>query len=1048
MRIGFILASIHTGSSLNVWPAVARQARLCSDTLFTFPGGRLGRQTDFEYLRNSVYAKAGSQMIDGLVIWGSSLSGTVGTEEVRAFCEKYQDKPLVTISSKTGDNPDVSFESYFNLKRLVIHMIRIHGARRIVFIRGPLNHFSSEARYKAYRDALKEEGVAFDRNLVTDPNAWNEGDKSISQILDERHLLGGKDFDTVIAASDLMAFSAARRLEAEGYVIPDDVRIGSFNDSLESRMMKVPASTVHMPYYQIGNQSYSILKKRMEGQHPDDMILDSPIVLRNSCGCSRNETVSRISCLKDLEDRLANVFWLNGLNIPPLKDFLSGKNVRKIAQRMFTDLVAANADLFDMNALMVFLRTCEFVPENVRAFACDEAALLLCETQSRAISSFRYESITRAKILNSLKCDLLCLQNASGIASVLKRHIPALGIHEAFIVLEQENGDSSLIAYYTDDEVGQEPRSFSSSKLLPQDLMENLKHHLYVVQPLFIENQSLGYAVVQTDTCDGTILEELRSTISSSLNSAMLFEQTNKAKDAAEKAQQERNELFANVAELLEDSLGNVKAGLADNLVFDEKKRKELQQYLVDATYMMNLALSKVGGLELNLRFLNPSGMLETVAGDCGIPYHSSSALPAVRGDEAKLSDCLKILVEYYISRQIKPEMLADFDINGLRITIILDRHDVSMADHLNDPDISYVRSIFQLHAALLSVESGRCMIRIPFTDISGQTVPCCENPVVIKFSPQLDVRIPGCEVLAIPVSELVSHMPGTKAGALAWDAKDAGFEDEYALRTLKETPEFSHLAFLCFNCPGGVTMDDVLQKAVQSEQKGPVLLLGAEPEGFNLWAPSNNVIEAGDFEKLKFLVQQTPASLIVSTKLLSVRQLNAIRGLEGVSCAVILLVSDSISLDYLSSIEGIPKILLSSPSITASEEFSIKIRSIICGTSMLPALTGSTVKKAQIYLSCHVRDQLSRWQVAEAVHVSEDYLTRIFKKELGISPWDYLNRCRIYLATRLLKETTLSINEVAGEAGFTDQAYFCRVFKKITGSSPGKIRSRKLKQS
>jgi AraC-like DNA-binding protein len=75
-------------------------------------------------------------------------------------------------------------------------------------------------------------------------------------------------------------------------------------------------------------------------------------------------------------------------------------------------------------------------------------------------------------------------------------------------------------------------------------------------------------------------------------------------------------------------------------------------------------------------------------------------------------------------------------------------------------------------------------------------------------------------------------------------------------------------------------------------------------------------------------------------------------------------------------------------------------------------------------------------------VNVSEDYLTRIFRKELGLSPWDYLNRYRIYLATILLKESTLTINEVASQTGFQDQAYFCRVFRKIKGCAPTKIRS------
>ena len=79
---------------------------------------------------------------------------------------------------------------------------------------------------------------------------------------------------------------------------------------------------------------------------------------------------------------------------------------------------------------------------------------------------------------------------------------------------------------------------------------------------------------------------------------------------------------------------------------------------------------------------------------------------------------------------------------------------------------------------------------------------------------------------------------------------------------------------------------------------------------------------------------------------------------------------------------------------------------------------------------------------------MSEDYLTRIFKKELGLSPWDYLNRYRIWMAGTLLRNTGMSVNDVAEATGFQDQAYFCRVFKKIRGFSPSRVRSIRPKNS
>jgi AraC-like DNA-binding protein len=94
------------------------------------------------------------------------------------------------------------------------------------------------------------------------------------------------------------------------------------------------------------------------------------------------------------------------------------------------------------------------------------------------------------------------------------------------------------------------------------------------------------------------------------------------------------------------------------------------------------------------------------------------------------------------------------------------------------------------------------------------------------------------------------------------------------------------------------------------------------------------------------------------------------------------------------------------------------------------------------VYLEHHGTGLVSRWKLADSVNVSEDYLTRIFRKELGMSPWEYLNRYRIQLACELLVHTDLSLSAIASRIGFQDQAYFCRVFKKLKGCTPSALRN------
>jgi AraC-like DNA-binding protein/quercetin dioxygenase-like cupin family protein len=80
--------------------------------------------------------------------------------------------------------------------------------------------------------------------------------------------------------------------------------------------------------------------------------------------------------------------------------------------------------------------------------------------------------------------------------------------------------------------------------------------------------------------------------------------------------------------------------------------------------------------------------------------------------------------------------------------------------------------------------------------------------------------------------------------------------------------------------------------------------------------------------------------------------------------------------------------------------------------------------------------------QTYKLVPLSKDHIRRVFIKEHGISPSQFLLQKRLSLAKKLLSQKAdgyLRVNEIAVTCGFEDPAYFCRVFKRATGMSPNK---------
>ena len=90
-------------------------------------------------------------------------------------------------------------------------------------------------------------------------------------------------------------------------------------------------------------------------------------------------------------------------------------------------------------------------------------------------------------------------------------------------------------------------------------------------------------------------------------------------------------------------------------------------------------------------------------------------------------------------------------------------------------------------------------------------------------------------------------------------------------------------------------------------------------------------------------------------------------------------------------------------------------------------------------YLQTHLTEsELDVGSLADIAGVSQVYLRRVFKKQQGVSPVEFVMRQRLQLAQQLLLSTEqLTIAQVAALTGFRDPLYFSRVFKKQLGLSP-----------
>lgn len=108
------------------------------------------------------------------------------------------------------------------------------------------------------------------------------------------------------------------------------------------------------------------------------------------------------------------------------------------------------------------------------------------------------------------------------------------------------------------------------------------------------------------------------------------------------------------------------------------------------------------------------------------------------------------------------------------------------------------------------------------------------------------------------------------------------------------------------------------------------------------------------------------------------------------------------------------------------------------------PSAEGSAlILQACAYLKKHAATASGISEAANACQVSQEHLTRCFKKETGQTPLQYLTRLRLENALFYLLNTEDSINEIARCCGFSNGNYFAKVFRKYLKCSPEEYRKR-----
>jgi len=106
-------------------------------------------------------------------------------------------------------------------------------------------------------------------------------------------------------------------------------------------------------------------------------------------------------------------------------------------------------------------------------------------------------------------------------------------------------------------------------------------------------------------------------------------------------------------------------------------------------------------------------------------------------------------------------------------------------------------------------------------------------------------------------------------------------------------------------------------------------------------------------------------------------------------------------------------------------------------------ANTDEEIVMAQAWMQQYLREPFSLKRLADRAGLSERQFTRRFKQATGQTPLYYFQTIRCQAARELLQQSNLTVSDVAQAVGFSDSSYFIRVFRRLSGQSPGEFRDK-----
>ena len=283
-HIAVIVSTIDEEYQSGILSGIRQYAFANSITLEIFVAfGNIGSDQNHDIGEYNIFSLAKFKRFDGVILLINTIQSATYLEEILQRVRN-AGIPAVCIDKDVEGLYSIKIDNEAAMRSMVEHFIECHGCTRINYISGPENNIESRERLKAYQTVLREHHIPIEPERIYRGQFTSKDGVAAVQKFMHSPL---ETPEVIVCANDNMAVAAVNALMRMGIRVPEDIMVSGFDNTYNARNYAPAMTSVERPLERVGQLACQKIIAHLRGETPErSTTLETRCCFSQSCGCN------------------------------------------------------------------------------------------------------------------------------------------------------------------------------------------------------------------------------------------------------------------------------------------------------------------------------------------------------------------------------------------------------------------------------------------------------------------------------------------------------------------------------------------------------------------------------------------------------------------------------------------------------------------------------------------------------------------------------------------------------------------------------------------